>query len=495
MRDQLVQYVNLLFAGADGAEEIKQEILQNTLDRYDDLIAQGKSEQAAYQLSISGIGDVQEILSSRPAAPSYAPSKAQHPDDAAFDEQKEADSRKNKIVKAIAIGLLILSAIPVLILEDSIGVCACLAMVAVAVVVLIANGKETSEDTHEAVTSTEAKNRRSAINRGITGGIWAVGLCVYLLLSFHSGEWGTTWIIFPVLGCLCGLVDAIFDLNKTLVSAIVRIVIFCIVLSILGVATVGLNYAFHLEEGSFSDSAYTMGEGSVNAQQVKNIHVEWVSGSITVEPGDTDRITFTEAAYSEKAKPMVWEQKGDTLYIRFCEPTFNIGINIGTTVNVASKDLVITVPQDWVSQELNIDSVSANVFVSELVCDDIELTNVSGECEFINCNTKDLSLETVSGGIEYRGGLNNLDCNSVSADCVIYAMSHPTSIDMEGVSCDLTLYLPETCGFTVDTDSASGDFESDFATTNERGKYIYGDGQCRINAESVSGDIIIRKIK
>ena len=43
MRDQLKQYVNLLFAGAADCEDIKQEILQNTLDRFDDLVAQGKS--------------------------------------------------------------------------------------------------------------------------------------------------------------------------------------------------------------------------------------------------------------------------------------------------------------------------------------------------------------------------------------------------------------------------------------------------------------------
>lgn len=67
MRDHLISYVDLLFAGAPHASDIKQEILQNTLDRYDDLIAQGKSPEAAYQLAISGIGDIQELLSSQPA--------------------------------------------------------------------------------------------------------------------------------------------------------------------------------------------------------------------------------------------------------------------------------------------------------------------------------------------------------------------------------------------------------------------------------------------
>ena len=62
MREQLTQYVNLLFAGAQDTDEIRAEILQNTLDRYDDLIAQGKSPEAAYRLAIGGIGDINEIL-------------------------------------------------------------------------------------------------------------------------------------------------------------------------------------------------------------------------------------------------------------------------------------------------------------------------------------------------------------------------------------------------------------------------------------------------
>ena len=60
MRDQLTQYVNLLFAGNTDAEDIRMEILQNTLDRYDDLISQGKTPEAAYRLAISGIGDIGE---------------------------------------------------------------------------------------------------------------------------------------------------------------------------------------------------------------------------------------------------------------------------------------------------------------------------------------------------------------------------------------------------------------------------------------------------
>ena len=68
MREQLIRYVELLFAGAENAGDIQQEILQNTLDRYDDLIAQGKTPEAAYRLAISGIGDINEILGNTDAA-------------------------------------------------------------------------------------------------------------------------------------------------------------------------------------------------------------------------------------------------------------------------------------------------------------------------------------------------------------------------------------------------------------------------------------------
>ena len=50
MRDNLKAYIDLLFAGAPQSAqtaETKAEILQNTLDKYDDLIDQGETPQAA----------------------------------------------------------------------------------------------------------------------------------------------------------------------------------------------------------------------------------------------------------------------------------------------------------------------------------------------------------------------------------------------------------------------------------------------------------------
>lgn len=94
MRDKLIQYVDLLFAGAPGSDDIRLEILQNTLDRFDDLVASGKSEAEAYQLSIQSIGDLNDILGTYPKLPPYsptqtpsAPEKIQQDQDYTYQEQ------------------------------------------------------------------------------------------------------------------------------------------------------------------------------------------------------------------------------------------------------------------------------------------------------------------------------------------------------------------------------------------------------------------------
>ena len=99
MREQLIQYVNLLFAGCPENGDMKQEILQNTLDRYDDLLAQGKAPEAAYRLAITGIGDINEVLGST------APSPAPMPTATSAAEEEKSD--KKKLMRAVAIGMYI----------------------------------------------------------------------------------------------------------------------------------------------------------------------------------------------------------------------------------------------------------------------------------------------------------------------------------------------------------------------------------------------------
>ena len=214
MRDQLIQYVSLLFAGTQNCEDIRQEILQNTLDRYDDLIAQGKSPESAYRQAISGIGDISEILSGEQTFTASPRTNEPEP---------EADTPTKKLLRTIAIALYILCAAPLIILSefglDNLGLCCTLAVVAVATVLILLGkkngpGEDTQEHTASAQAQETSESPRQELRKSIKSLIWAIGLAAYFIVSFSTGAWYVTWVIFPIIGAVQGLVIACLDLTE-----------------------------------------------------------------------------------------------------------------------------------------------------------------------------------------------------------------------------------------------------------------------------------------
>ena len=209
MREQLIQYVNLLMAGAQTCEDTKQEILQNTLDRYDDLIAEGKTPEAAYRLAIIGIGDINEILGSAPRTAPAAPVPETKPE--------KLDTPVKKILRAVAVCLYILCPIPLFVLSEMpgleiYGLCGTLAIVAVATAIIMLGAKKEAPKAEAA--QSEKTDSKSELRKSIGGLIWAIGLAVYFIVSFLTGAWYITWVIFPILAALRGLANAILDLRE-----------------------------------------------------------------------------------------------------------------------------------------------------------------------------------------------------------------------------------------------------------------------------------------
>ena len=208
MREQLIQYVNLLFAGAADSEEIKQEILQNTLDRYDDLLDQGKKPEAAYRLAISGIGDINEILGNHATVPQPQTFK-----ETIHEEVEDIQSKK---LRAVAIAMYILCAVPLVILSefgmDTLGLCLTLALVATATYLIIISKKKDDDDESEVEVATHEPKKE--LHESVNSLIWAIGLAVYFIVSFTTGAWYITWVVFPIIGCVQGLVKACMDLKE-----------------------------------------------------------------------------------------------------------------------------------------------------------------------------------------------------------------------------------------------------------------------------------------
>lgn len=204
MREQLIQHVNLLFVGTKNCEDMRQEILQNTLDRYDDLVSQGKAPEAAFGLAISGIGNIQEILG------------ATHPSHTTPAPPAESEDPKRKKLRAFAIALYILCAIPVIIFSELglevLGLSITLVMVAIATYIIIVTGKKGSDDSDE--KDEEASKPENKLKKIIHTLLDVIMLAVYLAVSFLTKAWAITWIIFPIFACIEGLIDAIMDLKE-----------------------------------------------------------------------------------------------------------------------------------------------------------------------------------------------------------------------------------------------------------------------------------------
>lgn len=207
MREQLISYVELLFAGSN-AEDMKQEILQNTLERYDDLVAQGKSPEAAYRLAISGIGDISELLGAEPAPPDI-------PSPSATPAKKEKPFY-SRLLKAFAIFLYIISPIPLFVLEmlnmEEIGLCGTLAICGVATALLIIAGTAGTPRAEKKEESAKEQDENKPLLKAVNTLVTTLGIIAYFVISFASGAWYITWVIFPLIGAIKGLVRAFFGL-------------------------------------------------------------------------------------------------------------------------------------------------------------------------------------------------------------------------------------------------------------------------------------------
>ena len=220
MREQLSQYVELLFAGNEGVEDIKEEILQNTLDRYDDLIAQGKTPQDAYRLSITGIGDVNEIINGK-SEPVYS----QASQSAAYAPMPEFDSTAvvvSRMMRAIAIFLYIVSPVPLFLFSrlgwDEVGLCCLLIIVGIATALLLLFKSPKSKDAAPEYTDYTDRPRSVDSNRELKKSVGklisTIGLVLYFIISFSTGAWFITWLIFPIIGAVKGVVNSCIDMRE-----------------------------------------------------------------------------------------------------------------------------------------------------------------------------------------------------------------------------------------------------------------------------------------
>ena len=287
-------------------------------------------------------------------------------------------------------------------------------------------------------------------------------------------------------------------------NAIIRIVIFSLAILILASILLGVlgfktlhftSDGVHSVRNDATVEPVEVLEQNEISPQVQNIEIEWVAGSITIqEDSSVQSIHITEYSPHGSDYQTVMKQSGQTLKIKFCEESVKLS-SFGISADDVSKDLEIVVPAGWSGNSIEIDAAAADVDIRNLRMNELDFDGASGKLVLDNCEIVDLDIDTASGDVEFSGTLKDLDFDAASAKFDGEFFQMPNQLNLDAMSGDLDIVLPDYCWFTCELDTMSGRFDTDFETTQENGVYIHGnkDKACHIKISALSGDVSILK--
>lgn len=203
--------------------EIKEEILQNITDKYRDLLAEGKSEEAAYNIAIAGIGNLDDLLESL--------KRTRNPLDSALFTEYNAWKKKSALRVSTAVMLYILCVVPPILMTlceteiaDALGAVLMFVLAAIATGILVYNSVSKpmmppsdgsiAEDFQQWQKHEENSQTDKQLRRAISSALWCIILVLYFVISFMTGAWHISWVIFLIGAACTSIIEAIFNLKK-----------------------------------------------------------------------------------------------------------------------------------------------------------------------------------------------------------------------------------------------------------------------------------------
>jgi len=222
MEDKLRRYVDGLFARTvptKKAVELKEEMLQNLSEKYGDLIAEGKTPEAAYNIAVAGIGDVSDLL-------------RELEEDLVFEPKDigelEIARHRTAMLTSIAVMLYILSVLPLIILSmfgvpfgARIGLPVMFVIIAAATGLLVYNNM-TKPRFHKGSDTMVGEFREwqsgaqqsKSLRKAISAALWTVVFALYFIISFATDMWNVSWIIFILGAAAEAFINIFFTLKK-----------------------------------------------------------------------------------------------------------------------------------------------------------------------------------------------------------------------------------------------------------------------------------------
>lgn len=241
---------------------------------------------------------------------------------------------------------------------------------------------------------------------------------------------------------------------------------------------------------SYAESGrYQSGSTSVSGR-VHSLDVNWVDGSVTIGYHDGDEVILSETAsrkLTEKTE-LRWLLDDGTLYVKYADSGLKLSSGL-------EKELTILLPEGLKLTDAKLSAVSADVNVEELTADTILFSTVSGDAYIDITSAEKLTVNSVSGDVTVTAGrLEEVETDAVSGDMKLHFARTPEKINADSVSGDLILRLPENAGFTANVDTVSGRVSGSLPMEKQgKSRYVCGNGSCDIRVDTVSGSVQLDK--
>ncbi|MGL5676591.1 MAG: permease prefix domain 1-containing protein [Cellulosilyticaceae bacterium] len=222
MNKRIKEFIDQLFAHTPHTtyvEELKEEMLTNLCDKYEDLLVEGKSKDEAYMIVTASVGDIRELVSGIDESAVMITTK-----------DLEVRRKKSALITSIAVAMYILcGAIMVAMgvlgdynpMAPVIGVVIVIMIVAGATGMLIydnATKPEVLKDDYQAKVRKEAmtpaQKRNDTIKDAVSTVLWVGTVAVYLIINFVVRAWDYSWIIFIIAAAIQCIINLIFKLKE-----------------------------------------------------------------------------------------------------------------------------------------------------------------------------------------------------------------------------------------------------------------------------------------
>lgn len=213
MEDKLRRYVDGLFKDVPQTKsmvELKEEMIQNLSEKYQDLLQEGKTNDMAFNIAISGIGDISSLI---------------YDMDITKKEMSDSGKQKSAALTSIAVMAFIFSLIPIMVSLQVgnifYGLAFFLVMIMLATGLLIYNNltKQKFYRTEETMVAEfkewqTNKSNRKMLRASLSFALWSILVALYFIISFSTFAWNITWIIFLIGIAIEALINIFFILKK-----------------------------------------------------------------------------------------------------------------------------------------------------------------------------------------------------------------------------------------------------------------------------------------